>query len=196
MIIVENYLIKKVKRGFKAWADKKSLEIRKGTGLKSIDPLDCHLLSKALGISIITLSDLNKLGFPEEHFLQLKGNNSAFFACLVQTPHGLMLINNHNSSQKSSNSNIVHELSHAVCEHNFSSTIPIDGSILREFDKDCEDEANWLAGCLLLPRDGLVWACRKGLTINQISKHFDASETMTKWRYNVTGVSRQIFYRS
>jgi hypothetical protein len=184
-----------VKRGFKSWADKKSLEVRKGIGLRSNDTLDCLLLSENLGIPIITLSDLNDLGFPREHFLRLRSQDSDFFACMVQTPVGLILINNHNTSQKRSNSNIVHELSHVLCGHKFLTTIPINGSILREFDKDCEDEANWLAGCLLLPRDGLVWACRKGLTISQISQHFNASETMTKWRYNVTGVSRQIFYR-
>jgi hypothetical protein len=181
-----------VKRGFKSWADKKSLEIRNRIGLRSNDPLDCQSLCDELGIPIITLSDLYKLGFPREHFLRLRSQDSDFFACMVQTPAGLILINNHNTSQKRSNSNIVHELSHVLCEHNFSTTIPINGSILREFDKDCEDEANWLAGCLILPREGLIWACRKGFTINQISQHFGASEQMSKWRYNITGVTKQL----
>lgn len=180
-----------MKRGFKAWADKKSLEIRKRIGLKSSDPLDCNVLSKELGIPIISLSDLKDAGFSREHFLKLRNRDSNFFACLLQTPQGPILINNHNSSQKRSNSNIVHELSHLLCEHNFSTTIPINGSILREFDKDCEDEANWLTGCLLLPRDGLVWACRKGFSIYQMSQHFGASEQMTRWRYNITGISKQ-----
>jgi len=181
-----------VRRGFKSWADKKSLEIRKSIGLSSHDPLNCQFLSVELGIPIITLSDLNKLGFPREHYLRLKSSNSAFFACMVQTPSGPMLINNHNSSQNRSNSHIVHELSHALCEHNFSSTVPINGSILREFDKDCEDEANWLGGCLLLPREGLIWAYRQGFSINQISQNLGISEHMTRWRYNITGVTMQM----
>jgi Zn-dependent peptidase ImmA (M78 family) len=181
-----------VKRGFKTWADKKSLEIRKRIGLKSWDPLDCYILSKELGIPIITLSDLKEAGFSRDHFAKLINRDSNFFACLLQTTQGLILVNNHNYSQKRSNSNIVHELSHVLCEHNFATTIPINGSILREFDKDCEDEANWLAGCLLLPRDGLIWACRKRYTLNQISQHFGASEQMTRWRYNITGISKQI----
>jgi Zn-dependent peptidase ImmA (M78 family) len=181
-----------VKRGFKSWADKKSLEIRKRIGLRSSDPLDCQLLCKELGIPIITLSDLNRLGFPREHFMRLRSQDSDFFACMVQTPVGLILINNHNSSQKRSNSNIVHELSHVICGHNFSTNIPINGSILREFDKDSEDEANWLAGCLLIPREGLIWASRQGFTINQLSQHFGASEHMARWRYNITGVTKQL----
>ena len=51
-----------MKRGFKSWANKKSLEIRKRIGLRSNDPLDCELLSEELGIPIFTLFDLNKLG--------------------------------------------------------------------------------------------------------------------------------------
>ena len=160
--------------------------------MRSTDPLDYHLLPEVLRISIITLSDLNKLEFPKEHYLRLRSQDSVFFACMVQTPVGLILINNHNSSQRRSNNNIVHELSHVLCEHKFSTTISINGSILSEFDKGCEDE---LAGCLLLLRDGLVWACKNGLTINQISQHFNASEYMARWRYNVTGVSKQIIYR-
>ncbi len=182
-----------MKRGFKSWADKKSLEIRKRIGLKNNDPLDCNLLCKELGVPIVTLSDLYELGFPREHFMRLRNQDSEFFACLLQTPNGKLIINNHNSSQKRSNSNIAHEFSHIICEHDFSTSTQINGSVLREFDKDREEEANWLAGCLLLPRDGLVWACRNRLTIQQISHHFEASEHMAKWRYNVTGVSK--FYR-
>lgn len=179
-------------RGFKSWADKKSLEIRRRIGLRSNDPLDCQLLCDELGISVIALSDLSKSGFPREHFLRLRSQDSDFFACLVETPSGLILINNSNSSQKRSNSNIVHEISHVICEHNFATIVPISGSILREFDKECEDEANWMAGCLLLPREGLIWAYREGFTISQISHHFGASEQMSRWRYNITGVSKQL----
>jgi Zn-dependent peptidase ImmA (M78 family) len=141
---------------------------------------------------MFTLADLHEFGFSQDHFLRLNSLDSNFFACMVPTPAGHILINNTNSSQNRSNSNIVHELSHVICEHNFSSIKPINGSILREFDQDSEDEANWLAGCLLLPREGLLWAHKKGLSIKQISNHFGTSEQMSRWRFNVTGVTKQI----
>jgi Zn-dependent peptidase ImmA (M78 family) len=183
-----------VVKGFKTWADKKSIELRKIMGLKSHDPIDCYELSEMLNIPVFTLKDLSILGFDNSHYLKLKNRNSDFFACILETQSGMMIINNHNTSNNRSNSNIVHEISHVICGHDFSSISTLNGSVFREFKKEQEDEANWLGGCLLLPRDGLVWASKKGFTVKEIAVHFGASEQMAKWRFQITGVSRQVGY--
>jgi hypothetical protein len=37
------------------------------------------------------------------------------------------------------------------------------GVSLRTYNKDQEDDANWLAGCILLPREALLYARRCGI---------------------------------
>lgn len=66
--------------------------------------------------------------------------------------------------------------------------------VSREFEKDKEDEANWMAGCLLLPEEGLIWALRAKMPINEIADHFCVSIQMTQWRYNVTGMFNRVKY--
>ena len=58
-------------------------------------------------------------------------------------------------------------------------------------DNTQEEEAAWLAGCLLLPRALLLVEVRKGAAAKEIAKKCGVSESMAQYRLNVTGVSRQ-----
>jgi Zn-dependent peptidase ImmA (M78 family) len=66
---------------------------------------------------------------------------------------------------------------------------------LHSFDRVQEDEANWLAGCLLLPRDALVHIRRQGWTVLQAVRAFGVSADMVQYRINVTGVDVQLSRR-
>jgi hypothetical protein len=60
----------------------------------------------------------------------------------------------------------MHELAQFSPDHQQATIILSAGCNLamRTFDQKREDEANWLASVLLLPRDALVWAKRTRLT--------------------------------
>jgi len=56
---------------------------------------------------------------------------------------------------------------------------------------DEEQEANWLAGCLLLPRELLLRALKQGLDAVGIAEANAVSLQMANFRLRTTGVERQ-----
>jgi len=68
-----------------------------------------------------------------------------------------------------------------------------DGTlVMRSYDQKQEDEANWLAWCLLLPRDALTQCARRGLSIDAIAEQYGVSKKLVTFRLHVTGVRAQI----
>ena len=183
-------------RGFKTKAEKRSLALRKELGLKFNEPVDCLQLAEHIGICVLQIDSLCKCGFSDKNLnvFSSSGNGyKEFSATILHTEHGNILVYNHFHSQARINSSIAHEISHIDCEHDFSS-MPTGGSfgLIREFPKECEEEANWLSGCILFPRSGLVWAAKRGMGIPEIAEHFNTSEEMARWRYNTTGIAAQM----
>jgi hypothetical protein len=65
---------------------------------------------------------------------------------------------------------------------------------MREFDKQQEEEASYLGSALQIPREGLIWALKKGMDLEAVADHFKASTAMVSHRVNTTGVKRQLSY--
>ena len=51
-----------LRRGFKAYAERLALAVRKELGMEVTDPFDCLALAADLGVPIVSLSDMVKLG--------------------------------------------------------------------------------------------------------------------------------------
>ena len=62
---------------------------------------------------------------------------------------------------------------------------------LRGFNEAAEEEANWLAGALLLPRDALVRLRAQNRPKDVACDEFGVSRQMMEFRMRVTGVERQ-----
>jgi Zn-dependent peptidase ImmA (M78 family) len=83
-------------------------------------------------------------------------------------------------------------------EHPFTPALGIGGC--RDWHEDLEAEADWLAGTLLVPREGALDWMRNDGSIEDGAEHFGVSQALFRWRVNQTGVARQIeassrFYR-
>ena len=59
-------------------------------------------------------------------------------------------------------------------------------------DREQEEEANWLAGCLLLPRAVLLREARKGMDAESIAAKHGVSTQMAHFRLNASGVLIQL----
>jgi Zn-dependent peptidase ImmA (M78 family) len=68
----------------------------------------------------------------------------------------------------------------------------IGDAVFHTCDPDEEQEANWLAGCLLLPRPLLMNEARAGKTSHQIAEKFEVSDQMAAYRLRATGVIKQL----
>lgn len=88
----------------------------------------------------------------------------------------------------------MHELAHIICEHQPDRQLELNGIglPLRDHDPEHEAEAEWLGACLQIPREGLLWALRKGMKPSEIAEHYKASLKMTNYRIGITGAKIQI----
>ena len=91
-------------------------------------------------------------------------------------------------------SDLTHEMAHVLAGHTPSRIdVSEDGLLLlNSFDRDQEDEANWLAGCLLLPREALMLIQRSGLSLEVACRRYGVSSAMMNYRLGVTGVNKQL----
>jgi len=88
----------------------------------------------------------------------------------------------------------MHELAHLILSHQPATVVMShDGSfVMRSYDQIQEDEANWLAWCILLPREALL-RCRKlNLSVAEIAQAHDVTETLVNFRLRMTGVESQL----
>ena len=87
---------------------------------------------------------------------------------------------------------MAHEVSHLVLDHRLTRLQRLGDVPFRSCDKEQEEEANWLAGCLLLPRFVLLHDLRRGKKPSGIARDRGLSREMVDYRLRVTGVLRQL----
>jgi hypothetical protein len=181
------------KRGFKTWAERLSAEVRKDMGREPEDPIDPLQLAALLEIQVITPRNLD---LPQEVLIQLLENDPwGWSAVSLELPSGKgLIIYNPRKSNARQASDIMHELAHTILNHQPATIIlSPDGQLsMRTFDKKQEDEANWLAFCLLLPRPALLVSRSAGLTVEQIAERYGVSNVLVNFRLRMSGVAAQI----
>lgn len=184
-------------RGFKTWAENSAITFRRNLHLHDVDPLDHVELARHIGIRLWTPRDVPTLPQASlDHLLSTAGDEwSAVSVTVGKT--GIIVYNPSHSSARQA-SDIMHELAHIIRGHKPSQVIPSivqPGIFLRTFDPLQEAEANWLAGCLLLPRVALAHCETKQVPQQEVCRHYGVSAELYKYRLNVTGVKRQFASR-
>lgn len=180
-------------RGFKAEAERISLQLRAELGLTASERLDCLALAAHFEIPIVPLEVLGADGARRESIRRLMRRDTKFSALTVCAGTRRLIVYNPASPPGRRANSLAHELAHVALEHPPSPALGDGGC--RYWDADLEDEADWLAGALLVPRDGaLVWLSSKG-DMATGAHHFGVSEQLFKWRAHQTGVVRQLAAR-
>lgn len=183
---------KTFERGFKSsWCENTAESIRSRMGLAKTDPLSPYDLAAYLEVKIINLADVP--GISQEtvkHLSSVDGDEwSAVTVHCNGTP--VIVVNPSHSSARQA-SDLMHELAHIIRGHQ-PSKVHIEGDFaLRNFDQLQEAEADWLAGCLLLPRSALFNSAYKREDINDALQRFGVSRSLFTYRMNKTGVKRQL----
>jgi Zn-dependent peptidase ImmA (M78 family) len=115
-------------------------------------------------------------------------------AVSLSTNAGGLLIYNPRNSKARRSSDVMHELAHFLLDHR-PTTIVVSQEVdaaMRSFDAKQENEANWLAGAILLPRDALMACLRKRMTVQTIAEAYGTSEKLVTFRKQITGVDYQL----
>lgn len=180
-------------RGFKAWCENVAIQQRRDLDLQPTDPLDPWQLAKHLGIDVHTPSEIPGLD-PACLETLLKEDPDSWSAVTISAGSKDVIILNSSHSGGRPASDLTHELAHILLGHEPARIDLTDDGVLMlsTYDKKQEEEANWLAGCLLLPRDALIVIRSQGVDSNTAARRYGVSRQMLIYRQNVTGVDYQL----
>jgi len=184
------------RRGLKKWCEDESLELRSELGVRPQDPIDLDKIAEKYKSKVIHPSEVPGLQ-PEDLDNLLNHHAGAWSAVTIASrPVSLIILNSAHSLGRM-NSSLAHELSHLILDHEPSNiSVSHDGLlILSNYDKICEAEADWLGGCLLLPRPALLYIKSNYKMISAAAKKYGVSTQMLTWRMNISGVNRQFGHK-
>ena len=179
-------------RGFKSWAERISLSLRRDLGLSSHDALVPAHFADFLDVHLKTPNDIP--GLPTEVLHQLLTSDpGGWSAVSVFVEGAAVVIYNPRHSAGRQASDIMHEMAHLILDHQPGTMILSQdgGMVMRSYNQKQEDEANWLAWCLLLPREAL-WQCKRlRLSVSDVAERYGVTETLVNFRIRLTGVEAQ-----
>lgn len=178
-----------MRRGFKTEANEVAREVRAELRLRTEDPLDPWKLAAHLEIPIIGLSEY-RVELPECVRQFSSKDQGAFSAVTVFRGPARMIVHNDYHFLGRQASNLAHELSHALLLH--PPTPALDHRGCRNWDDEVEDEADWLAGALLVSEEAALAVVRRKLSVEAAAALYGVSPKMMQFRINVTGARVRI----
>jgi hypothetical protein len=177
-------------RGFKSWCERVAVTQRRDLNLRPAESLNAHSLASHLGVVVWTAEQVPGLD-PKYLRVLVKDDPDSWSAVTLCTGAQDLIIVNPVHSYGRLASDIMHELAHIILGHEPARVeVSKDGFlILSTYDKQQEEEAKWLSGCLLLPRDALLLIRRRGITHEAAAAEYGVSVAMLTYRQNVLGLA-------
>lgn len=176
------------RRGFKTEASSLAMEIREELRLGPFDRLDALSLAQHLQIPVLSLTELSDAGSPILHLVTEEPE--AFSAVTVFCGPRRTIVHNDGHAPTRQNSNLAHELSHALLLHPPSPAMDDRGC--RQWNPDIEDEASWLSGILLVTEPMTIAIARNKFTEEEAARRLGVSRQMITFRLNVTGARKRV----
>jgi hypothetical protein len=185
-----------LRRGFKTWCENSARGYRRELKLSLVSPLDPRVLARHLGITIWTPAEIPGINPKDVDHLTVAARESWSAATLRNGNSSLIIINDGHASTRQNNS-LAHEIGHVILRHEPAKMyVTPDGlMMMNEYNLIHEEEANWFAGAILVPRDALLDAAARGLTDRAAADYFGVSNAVYQMRRNLTGVDIQISRR-
>ena len=179
-----------LRRGFRAEAERLSKDIWAGMRLTPDDRMDAVKLAEHVGCIVRPADALVDMAKLEELY---RIQDDAFFACTFELPRSrFAVVFNPLMSERRRNSDVAHEVAHIVLGHSLSRLARLGDLAFLTCDRQQEEDAAWLSGCLLLPRFALINDLRKRRNSATIATSRMLSREMVDYRVRVTGASRQL----
>lgn len=178
-----------LRRGFKSEAERIARRVRTDLGMSATQSVAPEALAELLGIEVRAGDGLVSV----ERFRELERiQPGAFSACTFEPSSGqLVVVYNPLSAQTRRQSDVAHEIAHILLGHELSRLERLSDVTFFSCDPVQEEEANWLSGCLLLPRALLLAEVRRGADAANIAEKYGVSGELARYRLGVTGVVRQ-----
>lgn len=159
---------------------------RESLGLTSTCRLDPRALAARHGIRVVELSSLPGVNEYERGRLMRKNSKDLSALLVGDEDRAVIIVNDSHTPQRQANS-ICHEIAHRLLGH--ASGPIVDAGGVRVYPERQEDEANWLAGALLVPVKGLR-VLYSSLTRAEIEETYGVSTELLRWRCNLHGMAK------
>jgi Zn-dependent peptidase ImmA (M78 family) len=179
------------KRGFKTDCERTAAMVRRQRGLSVSAPLDPRSLAESIGVEVLSPDQLPALS--QKTCETLLGIYSDEWSAVTFPSDPPLIVFNPSHSVARQNSDLMHELAHLLLKHAPTMVFihPKTQLAIRTFDAAQEDEANWLSGSLLLPREALLLIKRSRWTDEDSCSTYGVSSAMLKYRLGISGVNVQ-----
>lgn len=180
-----------LRRGFKAHAERIANDVRSAElDLAYDERFDPRALAELYGVPLHSLADLASAGATKKSIRQLTVVDTGAFSAgtVFRGSTRLVIYNEAHADGRLANS-MSHELAHLILEH--APTPALDDSGCRVWDADKEDEANTLAGMLLVTREAALACARIGLPHSIGAARFGVSSDMMRMRTDTSGAAAQ-----
>ncbi len=176
-------------RGFKASAERQAESLRETVGADPSKPLDLRAIAGEVGAAVISADQLIDI----DRLLEIEAIQTfAFSACTFEINGKNVIVYNPLRTPERRASDIAHELAHLILEHELSEMQFLNDIPFRTCRPDQEEQATAFGGTILLPRTLLLAAAKKGTSFSQLAKQLQVTEDMARFRWNTTGVERQV----
>ena len=169
-----------------------AVSARQEIGLGPTFPLDCLRYLAHISILVLGFDELAELS-PTSRRQLLHTDAESWSGMTVKEGEDVAIVLNPTHTPERQRSTMMHEASHVLLQHVPTRVDFGPGGILlvSEYAADDEDEADWLAGAMLLPRDALMECRSRGMSNAQIAGYYGASVPLTEWRVRMTGIDVQ-----
>lgn len=181
-----------MRRGFKSLAEKHAVAARSALNVGPTEPLNPWAYAKHLDVAVL---DFHSLGLRSEVVHQLTVADEQSWSAMTLSEEGkfAIVLNPAHASTRQRN-DLTHELSHIELGHQPARVEVSQGGVmlLSDYSDEQEQEADWRAAALLVPRQGLVNFRSRGLGIPEIAAYYGLSTQLCEWRLRTTGVETQL----
>ena len=178
-----------MRRGLKAWCERVSEEYRNELGIPLSASLEPVVLAKHLSLLVWEPKDIP--GLPDWVLNHLTVVDSdSWSAVTLNVGNESVIIVNSSHAPTRRRSSIAHEIAHLLLKHDPAriDVSPNGYLLLNSYEGEQETEANWLAGSLLVPRQGLMSAYRSSQDSQVLANRFGVSKDLIQWRVRMTGI--------
>lgn len=150
-------------------------------------------LARVIGVTVWSTTQI--AGISREHLDVLNDQADDSWAALtMRVGASNLIVYKPVQSAGRRNNAVMHELAHIILGHELAQACLLDdGSLVPgNFDQEQEDEADWLAGTLLLPRSALMLIRERHLVDSDACLEYGVSQDMLNWRIRMTGIDYQL----
>lgn len=181
-----------MRRGFKTRSEERASTARCMLKIGELDPIDPWAYAAHLNVVVL---DFRTIGLSNKANHRLTVEDSESWSAMTLkdgNQHAIVLNPSHAATRQKND--LMHELAHIELLH-VPARVDISQSgmlLLSDFSDEQEQEADWHAAAILLPRTVLLHHRSRGADSRAIAQMYGVSEALCEWRLRMTGVEVQL----